>query len=507
MRTKKSILNILSGVIGQALIIIVVLLNRRCFLKFLGEEYLGVNSLVANILSFLSMAELGIGSAITFSLYKPLAERDYEQLAGLMRIYKIAYFIIGIVVFCMGMLLLPFVHLFLKNGDEIPGIRIIYFLFLVNTSVSYFFSYKAALIIADQKKYIYNIVYYLSQLVMYSIQVLIMVKTKNYYLYIFCQIIITIILNMTLSTIANKKYPFLKYKGRKEKLVDNKVVFEIKKNTMSLILNRIGTTLVNSTDNILISKMIGIVCVTKFTNYTIITNAISSVLYQGMDAIVSSLGNLAIEGTNERKKEVFYITYIGSVWIYGLVSISIYVLLSPFICLLYGSGYVFKDNLLVLLICLNLYIASQTVVTNMQISAMGLYWYVRYKGIVEAIVNLIASIILGNVFGIIGILLGTTISHIFWSMWIETRTVFKYGLHISQGKYFLKFFFDTIATVGIALCTCYFANLLNGDGIDTFVKKIVICLFLPNILYLLYFFRRKEFRDLCKTLNILLVRK
>ena len=250
MRTKNAIYNILATWVGQFLLIFVTLVSRKIFLQNLGADYLGVDGLFANILSFLSMAELGIGSAITYSLYKPLALIDVDSMKSLMKLYKISYCIIGALIFIAGTILTPFLPYIVSNSSGLNNVTLIYFLFLFNTSVSYFFSYKSALIIADQKKYIFNINHYTWKITLCAAQIFVIIKSQNYLAYLALQVVSTILENYTIARIADKRYPWLKEKSTKK--VPKETIAEIKKNTASMMLNKVGTTLVTSTDSVLI---------------------------------------------------------------------------------------------------------------------------------------------------------------------------------------------------------------------------------------------------------------
>lgn len=335
MRTKNAIYNVVFTWIGQFLLILVTLVSRKIFLELLGAEYLGINSLFANILSFLSMAELGIGGAITYSLYKPIAEDDVEQIKSLMQLYRKAYWLIGIFVMLVGLILVPVLPHIITGGEGIKHLDLIYILFLVNTSVSYFFSYKSSFIIANQKKYIFNINHYLWQFAMYAIQIVILLRYKNYYVYLIIQIAVTLLENITIAKIVDKKYPFLKNKDVKP--LQPETVSEIKKNTSSMLLNRIGSTLVNSTDNILISWLVSVAAVGIYGNYSTISTAVGNILYQGLYAVVASVGNLSASKDKDRKEKVFKLIYMVVIWLYGWAGIGLFVMLTPFVQIWYGA--------------------------------------------------------------------------------------------------------------------------------------------------------------------------
>ena len=206
MRSKNTLVNIISVWTGQILLIGVNMASRKVFLDILGSEYLGLNSLFSNIVGLLAVAELGIGSAINYSLYRPLAENDTETIKSLMRLYKRVYCLIGTVILLAGVMITPAIRSIAECSESIQNVEIIFMLFVINTAISYFFSYYSALIIADQKKYIFNFVHYLFQLLMFAIQIIILLNPGNYYAYLICQVTATVAENHFMAIITRKKY-------------------------------------------------------------------------------------------------------------------------------------------------------------------------------------------------------------------------------------------------------------------------------------------------------------
>ena len=497
MRTKNTIYNIFATWLGQFFLIFVTLLSRRIFLQNLGTDYLGVDGLFANILSFLSMAELGIGSAITYSLYKPLALNDIEGMKSLMKVYKISYFVIGVLIFVAGMILIPFLPYIVSNSNGLDNIGLIYFLFLINTSVSYFFSYKSALIIADQKKYIFNINHYIWKIALCIVQIIAIVKSQNYFAYLILQVTGTVLENCTIAWIANKRYPWLKEKSTSRLPKDT--VKEIKKNTASMMLNKVGTTLVTSTDNILISSFISVAAVGIYGNYTTISKAVENVLYQGMYAMTASIGNLNVCGSRERKFQVFKTICFVIVWIYGFGCIALFALLTPFVELWYGTN-MSISICAVLLLCMNLYIAGQMTALNMQIEASGLYWHVKFLGIVEAVSNLLFSVVLGRAWGLEGILAGTVLGSMSYTFWAKTKVVLKLGHKKKMQTYLIQLLKDTIVVIFAGVVTMLLLRNVKTEGYSGFLMKLIGVVVIPNIILWFSFRRRNEFLEVKRML-------
>ena len=490
MRSRNAAINIVTVWLGQVLIIIVNMIARKVFLQSLGSEYLGLNSLFTNIVGLLAVADLGFGSAISFSLYKPLAENDKEAIKAIMKLFKKIYCLIGIIIFLSGLALAPWVDRFAADAQKINNIKFIFMLFVFNTSISYFFSYYSALIIADQKKYIFNIFHYIIQFLMFGAQIIILNKTKNYYLYLSCQILATVLENVSLSVVAKRSYPYLR--EQKVENVSGDEIHIIKKNVKALVLYKAGTTLVTSTDNILISKLTNLSVVGIYGNYSTIVTAVCNVFWQGITAFTASIGNQLVSGTKEGYREVFSAVQLIGSWLYGWGCICLFVLLTPFIKLWYGE---YTLNLsVVVVMCLNSYLSGQRTVLQSYINAAGLYHNVRYRAIEEGCVNIIVSIILGMRYGLIGVLAGTFVSGMLCGWIPETRVILNVLMEMKI-SFYMKMQARNICCIMIAgYLTKAASDRVSVLGIKGFVIKALLCVFIPNLVILLLSYRTRAFR-------------
>lgn len=456
----------------------------------LTQEYLGLNGTFSNILSTLSLAELGIGSAITYSLYKPLAERDEKQVAARMALFRRAYWVIGIIVALLGGCLTPSLPVLIRDLPDIPYIDLIYLLFVLNISLSYFFSYKQSLIIADQRQYI-TTTYHLSLNVLLQLaQALFLWLTRNYFAYLGLQIGMTLLENLILSHIANRLYPYINT-NRYEKIAPI-AKSEIIKNTKAMISHKVGSIVVFSTDNLLISYFVGVVAVGLYSNYQMITGALTSIYGQFFNALTAGIGNLGVTAAPKQVLTVFRRLNFAGNWLYGFSAVSLAVLLNPFIELWLGADYLFGEGV-VCLIAMNFYVTGmrQTVLTFRD--AEGLYWYDRHKPIAESIVNLVVSAVLAVPFGVAGIFIGTFVSTMTTCFWIEPIVLFKYGLHTSVKSFFQDYAVNTVVTLLTFAAVWYLCEALPGTGVPLFIGKMVVCAVGGNIGYLLVYWRRDEF--------------
>jgi O-antigen/teichoic acid export membrane protein len=490
-RTNNSIRNVKYAIIGQGLALIISFIARMIFVKTLGAEYLGINGLFTNILSILAFAELGIGTAITYSLYKPLAEKDIEQTKTLMRLFQKAYLTIGIIILILGTGLTPFLGYLIKDMPDIENIPLIYLMFVVNSAISYFYSYKRSIIIADQKHYIDTIYRYGFRIVLEISQIIVLILTQNFIMFLALQFIMTFLQNIGISKKADKLYPYIKDKNV-EKL-DTHTKNTIVRNVKALIYHKVGSIVVMGTDNLLISKYVGIVAVGIYSNYYLIIGAVNTVSGVMFQAVTASVGNLGVTATKERKLFVFECLNFITFWIYGFSAISLIILFNPFIEIWLGEEYLFS-MLLTTLIVLNFYISSmrKSVLTFRE--ALGLYWYDRYKPLFEAGINLIVSVILVKMIGIAGIFIGTFISTITTCFWVEPYILYKYGFKHSVKTYFLRYFTYTVTILIAGVITWYLCETVEGTSILALILKIIISILVPNTIFVIVYSKTKEFK-------------
>ena len=290
-RTKNTLRNMKTGAIVQIINKLMAFIVRSVFIQVLNTEYLGIHGLFTNVLTILSFAELGIGTAIIFNMYKPVAENDKEKIKSLMKLYKKAYNIIGIIVFILGICVIPFMNIIIKDIPDVKeNIIFIYLLFLFNTASSYFFTYKKSIIYAHQKQSIIDnldsIFYFLKSI----FEIIFLVLTKNFIVYLIIQILGTFLENVTIAKKADKLYPYLKEKNvlPLEK-TENKGIFN---NVKSLIVYQLGGVIMNGTDNILISSLINVSTVGICSNYIMIINSIKSIVSSMLNGVNESIGNL-----------------------------------------------------------------------------------------------------------------------------------------------------------------------------------------------------------------------
>lgn len=483
-RTRNSVRNLSYAIVGQIIGFVISFIARIFFIRVLGREYLGLNGLFTNILTILSLAELGVGEAITFSLYKPLAENDIKKCTMLMQVYKKVYTIIGCAILVIGVSLTPFLHLIIKNMPNIPYIELIYILFVINTAVSYFFSYKRNLIIADQKRYIATFYRYLAHALFTFLEIIYLILFKNYIGYLLIMIAATLADNIMVSRKADKMYKFLN--TNKKVPLDPESKDKIIKNTKAMMMHKIGGVVVNSTDNILLSMFVSLDSVGLYSNYFFITNALNSITTHVFNSVTASVGNLFATSDSKNAYRVFKDVYFLDYFMYSFIAVSLLCLFNPFIELWIGKDYLFGFDVICIIV-INFYITGMRKAVLTFREASGLFYKDRWKAVFEAIINLVASIILAIYLGTFGVFLGTFISSVTVCVWVEPLVLYKYGFKVKLIEYFKLYFMYAIITIGCCALTYYLCSFITyGRWVSLFLKAL-LCLIIPNTVNIILF--------------------
>jgi O-antigen/teichoic acid export membrane protein len=503
-RTKNTIINIATSFGGNIVVLLASFVSRTIFVQNLSKEYLGINGLFANILSVLSLLELGVGTAIIYSLYKPIADNDLPKVNALMNFYRKAYITIGCIIMIIGVAITPFLGLFFKDTPDVSLLKIYFLLYVINTVISYFYTYKRSLIIANQKGYIstiYNDIFFVLRNIS---QIIVLILTGSFLLYLIIQIICTFLENFSISKKADKMYPFLRKSN--SVVLDKATSKEIQKNTLAMIGHRIGEVVINGTDNILLSKYIGIVEVGLYSNYLLIINSINKIYNLIFTASTASIGNLGATESKEKMKFIFNCLNLVGFWISAVSSICLFNLINPFIDFWLGKGYLLSTEV-VFFIIINYYITCMRRGVLTFRDALGLYWYDRYKPLFESIINLLVSIILVIKLGMVGALIGTTFSTVVTCLWVEPYILYKYGFATSVSPYFYKFGYYTAIMFVAGTATWLICNEITGSSFVIFGLKMVACFFIPNLFFLILFWRTKEFKYLFSITTSLIKRR
>ena len=479
---------------------------RTVLIYTLGAKYLGVNGLFTNIFSLLNLAELGIGSAIVFSMYKPIAEGNIEQVKALNNLYKKLYFMIALVVGVLGAAITPFLA-YLISGDTSGlniNIYIVYLLFLANTLVGYFSAHKRSLLFAFQRNDVENKVKSGVLIVSTLLQIVALLLFRNFYAYVILMVAGTLLDCVLVQVCANKLYPEINGKAEPLNPVTKK---EITKNVAAMSMHKIGYAIVFSTDNILISALVSYIVLGYYSNYVLITESISTFVSLLITALQASVGNYMATQPNKEVHAFYKKSNFALSWLIGFCTICLLCLFQPFMYIWTGDLEYVLPHLSVLLIVISFYLRKMRTNTIMFRDCAGLMWKDRWSPIAEAGINLVASIVLAKIIGLNGIILGTIISTVVAPLWVEPFVLYKYYFKKSVWRYFGKYAFYTVVTVGAGALTYWLCSLLPFVGIGWLVLKCGICLVVPNVIFLLCYFKTSEFKGVIGLAKQVLKRK
>lgn len=490
-RTKNTVRNIVFGLALKIVNIVLPFISRTVILYIMGAQYLGLNSLFHSILSFLSLAELGVGAAMTYTMYKPIAENDFDTIRAILNLYKKLYRIIGCVILVVGMCLMPFLNTIIK-GDvpDDTNIYVLYFVYLINTVLTYWmFGYKNAILQAYQRNDIESKIGIFISPASYIVMLSFLAITKNYYAYIIWQPIFTIITNIIRMIIVDKHFPELKPKGE----ISKEMKRSIFKKVIAILGAKLNTVVLNAADNIVMSAFLGLTVIAIYGNYYYIMSSIFMFLGIIYSSMTAGLGNsLQTESLQKNYKDFEKFSFMNS-WLVGWCTVCLVCLYQPFMKIWVQDENLMLPFYVVLELGLYFYIYQIRKIPVVYKDAAGIWWEDRFRPYVCMVVNVVLNVLLVQFIGVSGIILSTVFS-LFVSIPWENYTIFKYIFHCSSKKYYIKMFIFmlTMAVGGVAtflLCSLF------GDGIPQLLIRAVICLTVPNLIFALFNFKRPEFKE------------
>jgi len=477
--------NMITATVCQIAVAVLGIVERSVFINNLSEEYLGLSILFSSLLAVLSISELGLGSAMAFCLYSPLAGREEGKIRALLRFMATAYRWIGLLILVLGFALIPFLPLVSKTTIPMGDVRLYYLIYLLGVAIGYFFSYSAVLVEADQKQYINTIVINTIQILQSLIQMYVLIKTQNFLIYTIVFACGNILRYVIIQVVTHRIYPFIRRIDRTADRLDSGTKQLIGKNIKALVIHKIGGTVIGSSDSIMISTLLGMGILGMYSNYQLLLVGISSgvaIIYSSMNA---SIGNIcALE-----KPEISYDWFMRINTYYslliGALCTVLAVCLNPLMSVLFPSAKQFPQLTVILLACSNYFTYMRKIVTTFE-DAYGLFWYDRYKSIVEIVINIVGSIVLSYWFGLDGIIIGTILSTLLVCAWVEPVVVFRYGFRRSLARYV----FNYIRSFAVFLIATVLGSLVcssvDGEGLFSLVVKIVLCLFVYCILTVVF---------------------
>lgn len=496
MRTRYAMINMLVNIGGQFLTMLLNFITRIVFIRCLSAEYLGVNGLFTDVLSLLSFAELGIGTAMIFSMYEPAAHDDKPKLARLMNLYKWMYRAVAASVLLFGLVLLPFLPVLIKGGEGIAHIRLIYMMYVLNSASSYLLNYKNSIFQAYQRGYIRAGWGMVCDCIRTILQIIVLILTHNFILYLLLQFVMQFAPNIIVSRKADQEFPYLK---ECHELPDKEERNGILKNIGAMSLHKLSTIIVRNTDSLIMSSFIGLTTVGVYSNYKMVLNNINNLMGRFTNAFSGSIGNLGALENPDRLYQIYNEIDFLFFALSGYLTGGLMMLFNPFIELCFGAQYCMPMTTVAVIVA-EFYISRMRQTNQLFREAMGLFWNDRYKAVAEAVINLVVSLLLVKPFGVAGIIGGTVISSVTTCVWVEPYVVMRYGIQENWQTrlrdYFIEYAKRVCIVVGIAAVSLYGVKCFPVHGLSKFIAAGILYTLLYAAVVMALYCRTEEFRAL-----------
>lgn len=488
-KTHNTKIGIVSGLGNKFVTLFMPFIVRTFFIKYIGIEYAGLTSLYSSILQVLNLAELGFSSAVVYSMYKPIAERDDATVNALLAFYKKIYLVIGLIIIVLGLAILPFLDLFIsEEPPKDANLYIIFLVFLLNTSLSYLlYGYKVSLLNANQRTDVINNVGTITTLGVTIAQIIILFLIPNYYVYVLLMPVGTIVHNLIISYSVDKMYPQYHCEG----VISDTLKKDVWKKVTGLMIQKVCVVSRNTIQNILISAYLSLTIVAIYNNYYMILMAILGILWLIPTSMLGGIGNKVQTDTveeNYHNMQMFNCLYM---WISTISAACLLCLFQPFMELWMGKDNMFSFSTVVLLV-VYYYILKMGDIRSLWVDAVGLYWEIRWRAILEVITNIVLDIVFIRIWGINGLLVGTILSLLFVNFFYGGSIPFKYYFGSKKllsyfMTQFLHFFIMSVSCISCLFVSRWCENLLGiSNLLILMILRLSICIVLPNLfLYLL----------------------
>ncbi|MEY8480772.1 polysaccharide biosynthesis protein [Lachnospiraceae bacterium 48-21] len=492
-RIKNASRNMAFGGLMKLYQIVVPFLMRTAMIYLMGEQYLGLNSLFVSILQVLNIAESGVGSAMVYSMYKPIAEDDKSTICALLRQYRKYYYIIGFIIAAVGITLTPFIPKLVKS--DLPGglnIYILYLLNLVVTVLSYWvFAYKGSLLQAHQRVDIISKITISVSTIQYSVQIFVLVFLKNYYMYVIAALVMQILTNIATAFAADYMYPNYKPVGK----LSEKEILDINCRIRDLFTSKMGGIVVNSVDTIVVSSFLGLSMLAVYQNYFFILSSVIGFVMIVFTACTAGIGNSIIVETKEKNyNDLKNFTFIIT-WISGFCTVCLLCLYQPFMDVWVGERLKLEYSA-VICFCIYYFIYEINLLLNTYKDAAGIWHEDRFRPLITAFMNLVMNLVMVQFWGIYGVILSTVLSMLFVGMPWLLYNLFTVLFDIRDLPPYLKRLgFYVVVTSFTCFVTVVVCSFIHMKGWHLLIARGLVCCVLPNLLYLVFYWKLPEFRQ------------
>ena len=426
-RTTRSAQTAAVAVTAQLLLTVLSFATRSVFVAQLGAELLGVNALLTSVLAILMLADLGINGALMFSLYAPLSAGDTSKVASIVQFAKSLYKIVAVVVGAVGLLLMPFLDKLVTLDSDVEHLHVYYLILLVNAVVGYLMVHRTVLLNADQKMHLVMTYAFVFNVARSVCQIVILLVFQSFLGFLVVQVVCSVLNNGFVFWRAGRLYPFLRQAPTPLSREDRRTVTA---SVRATLVYRVGGVVLNNTDPILISLLVGTVSLGYYSNYMLIIGSIAMLAEIAFTSFGPSVGNLVASGDRERGRRVFEELNLLAVCVYGGISVGLLVTMNEFIELWIGDAFVLSQGVVVAAV-VNFYIVGVMAPVWAFRGATGMFRETQYVFVVTALLNLVLSTILGTAFGIEGILVATVVARLTTSLWYEPWVLLS--RHLSGG--------------------------------------------------------------------------
>lgn len=501
-RSKNSKRNLIWAMTNKIVLLGLNFISRTVFIYTFGVLYLGLNSLFASTLDFLVLAELGVGTAMVFSMYKPIAENDVATVCALLNLYRKVYRIIGMVILLAGAIMMYFLPYLIKG--EVPSdinMYIIYVIILAKTVLSYFlYAYKGSILTASQRSDIASTVGIVLNIAVTICQIIVLLAWKNYYAYCGIALVSVIASNLVINHIINKRYPQYKCFGK----ISKELLADIKKRVAGLFIYRVCYVFRDALDGVFISAFIGLAVLGKFNNYMFIVTTLTGILKIARTSITASIGNSIVTESEEKNYADFNKCQLLYMWVSIWCTVCMFCMFQPFIKVWLGADYLLGEVEMGMF-CLFFLCHKLGDICSTYRQAIGLWWQDRFRPLTEAIVKTILNLLVIKYFGVVGALGASVFCLVFinsiWASWVLYRYYFK---HQRQWDYIKRNIYYLLITIAICGITGYICALLPGDGLPNLVFRALVCVVIPNVLLLAIYYKTNLFKTSMEMLKRLI---
>lgn len=517
-RAQNSFFNMITGLGASLLTVSLSFITRTVFIEYLGTGFLGVEGLFSNILSLLSLTELGIGYAIVFKLYKPIEENDRPRILVLLKLYRRVYWLIGAVIVVLGVTLIPFLPHLVKDYDSFAALglnaAVVFVVYILNTASSYwFFAYKASFVRANQKSYVLTTAGYAVSVVKSLCQILALSLFRSFMLYILVMLLFTVITGIISAVVCDRYYPFAREKTREN--ISREERREFAGDCSALLLYNVHNVVINASDNVVLSAMVGLDAVGLYANYLSVKLALRTLLDSILESLQASLGSLYTTDNPDWSRLMFRVVNFLMIWMYGIGAIGLAILLDDFIVIWLGSDYVVSSWVfqgsaiatpLALFVGMEMYVIGYRELLSTYREATGLFQQMKYRPLLSVLVNL-AVVIPGIYYwGILGCVVSTIVAGLTTNMIFDPIIIYRYALKQSVKPYFLRNLLYVIVVAAAGAASWWVCSLVPLTGIPGFAIRGLFCVFIPSGIFVLCFHQTREFKTLFNTAKELFLR-